>query len=306
MDYLAAYKRICSRGIALAVERRASGVYCEKHHVIPRSWGGSNNKDNIAVLTGREHFIAHKLLAKAYPSDRKMKLAAYQMSIDRRDRGYRVRSFDYERMRKEFAKSQAGDANHAKKTEVRQKISAANAGKSSPKKGIPMSAESRAKMSAAKKLLFGERHPRYGAKLTDETKAKISKSNKGKTAGELHPQYGKTRPDHVKAAISAKLKGRKMSAPSANIGTRPWATPRARSNNEIVLAWKNANIVFATWKLQEIESGEALRREFGPTIGRRTFDNMIRHFKNGWIPDEDTEWLGFANNPSGRSNQCPS
>lgn len=39
--------------------------YMEKHHIIPRSLGGSRkNKDNIVSLTPKEHFICHLLLTK--------------------------------------------------------------------------------------------------------------------------------------------------------------------------------------------------------------------------------------------------
>lgn len=38
--------------------------YTEKHHVIPKCLGGTNDKSNIAVLTAREHFVCHLLLVK--------------------------------------------------------------------------------------------------------------------------------------------------------------------------------------------------------------------------------------------------
>ena len=41
--------------------------YTEKHHIIPRSLGGNNEKNNIVKLTAREHFICHLLLTKIYP-----------------------------------------------------------------------------------------------------------------------------------------------------------------------------------------------------------------------------------------------
>jgi hypothetical protein len=41
-----------------------SNGYIEKHHIIPRSLGGSNDKENIVSLSGREHYIAHLLLAR--------------------------------------------------------------------------------------------------------------------------------------------------------------------------------------------------------------------------------------------------
>lgn len=38
--------------------------YTEKHHIIPRSLGGSDNPPNLIHLTAREHFICHYLLTK--------------------------------------------------------------------------------------------------------------------------------------------------------------------------------------------------------------------------------------------------
>ena len=36
----------------------------ECHHIIPKSFGGSEDKDNLVLLTPKEHFLAHKLLVK--------------------------------------------------------------------------------------------------------------------------------------------------------------------------------------------------------------------------------------------------
>lgn len=41
-------------------------VYCETHHIIPKSLGGTNEKSNLVNLTAREHYIAHVLLFKLY------------------------------------------------------------------------------------------------------------------------------------------------------------------------------------------------------------------------------------------------
>lgn len=40
--------------------------YTERHHIIPKSLGGSNEISNLVDLTAREHFIAHLLLSKMY------------------------------------------------------------------------------------------------------------------------------------------------------------------------------------------------------------------------------------------------
>jgi hypothetical protein len=39
-------------------------VYTEKHHIIPRSLGGSNNANNLIRLTAKEHRLVHILLPR--------------------------------------------------------------------------------------------------------------------------------------------------------------------------------------------------------------------------------------------------
>ena len=36
--------------------------YSEKHHIIPKSLGGLNCKENLVKFTGRQHYVAHELL----------------------------------------------------------------------------------------------------------------------------------------------------------------------------------------------------------------------------------------------------
>lgn len=40
--------------------------YSERHHIVPRSLGGSNDKSNLIRLTPEDHFFAHLLLAKIH------------------------------------------------------------------------------------------------------------------------------------------------------------------------------------------------------------------------------------------------
>lgn len=64
MNYNYLYERI--------IENRKNKTYegyTEKHHIIPKSLGGSNNFDNIVKLSAREHFLCHYLLAKMYKQE---------------------------------------------------------------------------------------------------------------------------------------------------------------------------------------------------------------------------------------------
>ena len=51
--------------IAKARQRvNAETDYFEKHHIIPKSLGGSNDSSNLVKLTAKEHFVCHLLLTK--------------------------------------------------------------------------------------------------------------------------------------------------------------------------------------------------------------------------------------------------
>ena len=51
--------------ITKALNRTLEG-YCEKHHILPRSFnmGGEKDKLNLAVLTAKEHYLCHQLLIR--------------------------------------------------------------------------------------------------------------------------------------------------------------------------------------------------------------------------------------------------
>lgn len=57
--YTIIYYRIINRS-----KNRTTDGYTEKHHIVPKSLGGTNDKSNIAVLTAREHYICHLLLTR--------------------------------------------------------------------------------------------------------------------------------------------------------------------------------------------------------------------------------------------------
>lgn len=49
----------------LSRKRKELNVYTEIHHYIPKSLGGTDSSENLVLLTGEDHFIAHWLLYKA-------------------------------------------------------------------------------------------------------------------------------------------------------------------------------------------------------------------------------------------------
>jgi len=59
--YFKIYKSLIEKRLLYPVE---IGTYCETHHILPKSIGGDNSKDNLIKLSAREHYIAHLLLTK--------------------------------------------------------------------------------------------------------------------------------------------------------------------------------------------------------------------------------------------------
>jgi|FreactcultureFD7_1027221.scaffolds.fasta_scaffold01118_18 hypothetical protein len=80
--------------------------YTEKHHIIPKSLGGSNAEENLATLTPREHFICHLLLTKMTEGRNKQKMVfgLWRMAVPTNKR-YRITSRSYDKIREQFCET---------------------------------------------------------------------------------------------------------------------------------------------------------------------------------------------------------
>lgn len=58
------------------------GEYKERHHIVPKCMGGTNDNDNLIDLYAHEHYIAHKLLALENPFNNKLILAWHRLHND--------------------------------------------------------------------------------------------------------------------------------------------------------------------------------------------------------------------------------
>jgi hypothetical protein len=219
----------------------------EKHHIVPRSMGGSNKKDNLVALSPRVHFIAHWLLWKAYKNG-KMANAFWTMKLCN---GMRLNSKSYEQARAVAIEYMASTRRGKKASEATKlKMSLASKGKPRPPEvvekirqkqiGRKRSDEAKANMSKA----------HVGKKLSDETKAKMSEVKKGKPPNntgkvykmkepmplELRLRLGEQRRGRVMSEESSMkkslaTKGRPLSESNrANIA-KTWADPELRARH---------------------------------------------------------------------------
>jgi hypothetical protein len=150
--------------------------YTEKHHIIPRSLGGSNNADNLVRLTAREHFVCHWLLTKMHLGEARGKMinALYLMQGKNKYQDRYINSKVYEKLRQEYSQY-ISNLNKGRVQSLEEKARQITA--ITGRKRAPFSDEWKAKMSASK---LGENNNRYGATVSNETKQKMREKALGR------------------------------------------------------------------------------------------------------------------------------
>lgn len=188
MNYLKVYCNL----IRKAENRTPPEGYTENHHTFPKSIFGKNNR--IVVLTGREHYIAHALLEKAFIKryglnnikTQKMIKAFWCMNNQKTKNTY-LNSHLYESSRIRFIENIKGENHHwyGKKhsQEIKEKM---RKRETHPMSGKTHSEETREKMS---KSHIGKPSSKgmLGKKQTEEAKQKIRESKEVKSFSVISP-----------------------------------------------------------------------------------------------------------------------
>jgi hypothetical protein len=153
-----------------------SDVYYEKHHILPKSLGGSDENENLVKLTAREHYFAHLLLAKF--AGHKMVIALSYFITDNNRYGGGVK---YKPSSRKIGKI----------------IEEANKARSQILTGRKFSDKHRQNLSKAK---IGIPAHNKGKSRTEEANRKQSESMKGKIPWNKNmpkEEYLKKNPNHV-------------------------------------------------------------------------------------------------------------
>ena len=168
MNYQKIYKSLIDRGL----NRDPLSGYTEKHHIIPKCMGGSDNNDNLVSLTPEEHYLAHQLLTKIYPDEHKLIYAVKMMCVSSEYTIRNNKEFGWIRNRYYIANSGVNAPNYGKvfSDETKKKMSVSMTG------SRVMPKEQKDRMSLGR---MKDGKPFYGKTHSDETKKKISNSSKG-------------------------------------------------------------------------------------------------------------------------------
>jgi hypothetical protein len=171
------YARIYDELIARARTRTIDG-YSERHHVVPRCLGGDNSSQNIVRLTPEEHYLAHQLLVKMHPGNKKLVLACSFMTTDaaRTKRNNKL----YGWLRRRLATALTG---RRLSEDTRQKIRARAIGRKA-------SEETKQKMSASAKS--ADKTKLRSVQATPEFRQRMSEAKRGKP-GRKHTEAAKQR-----------------------------------------------------------------------------------------------------------------
>ena len=168
MNYSAHYARLINRA-----RSRVLDGYCERHHVMPRCIGGTDDPENLVDLTPEEHYIAHQLLVKMHPSSPGLVWAAIRQA--RESRGNKAYGWLRRRNAQIASAQMRGDKRNAGK-----KLSAAHREKiSRAMTGRTFSSYTRLKLSEAFR----------GRYISPEARAKISLAFKGKKLPPRSAEY---------------------------------------------------------------------------------------------------------------------
>lgn len=128
---------------------RIKPEFAEQHHIIPKSLGGSNSKNNLVFLTPREHFICHLLLPKMTISEKHRQQMIHAAVMMSGKKLYNSRCYDSYRI------------------EFQKQMSIRNSGERNPMFGVSRR---------------GKENPNFGKRWSEEMKQKASSRHKGRPA----------------------------------------------------------------------------------------------------------------------------
>jgi hypothetical protein len=226
MNYQRIYNNIVERG-----KNRVLEGYKEKHHVVPRCMGGTDDAENLVTLTPEEHCLCHLLLVKIQPNNIRLVRTAMFMVSSNKHQQRNNKAYGW--LKRQYSEYMQGPNNPS--------------------------------------TLNGTWNKGLSVKL-----------RKPDLTLEEREQH------------SARMKSNNPCA-----GIKPWNHGRATDYTKSI--WGSADKIYKVWLENDMPSycrlltltdnGHYKDADYYTKVG--PFMNMVKYFKNGWIPEQDTEWKQF-------------
>lgn len=185
MDYKKHYDMLIAKG-----KNRVLNGYKERHHIVPRCMGGTDDIENKVDLTPEEHYLAHLLLVKIYPGNIKLVISAMYLTSSNKNIPRNNKTYGW--LKRKWSNYMKGPSNPGKNQPT---------GKDHWKYGIPFdktcfTSEVLELIAASKR---GDKNPNYGIKpwnhgrATNYTKSIWAKADEIKIIWENNnkPSYAK-------------------------------------------------------------------------------------------------------------------
>jgi len=239
MNYQRIYDQIIERA-KKENRKKEEGFYYERHHIVPKCLGGNNTKDNLVLLTAKEHYIVHRLLV--------------EMQV--------LGSKEYYQMLNAFSFFAANSKNHKRviiSGKFYQKVKIILSEK---RKGIPRLEETKAKIRKTK-----AENPRS---LTEEEKLNSSR----RMTGEGNSMYGKTHTEEVKKYLRELKLGKKNPVVSESNKKRTGMI--TKSTRAIKQIDKQGNEVNTYISIAEAKRYTGIKSIIGALTGRWTYSGGYR------------------------------
>lgn len=186
------YNSIIERAKDRNWSKKTAPVYVEGHHILPKSIVPNND---IVYLTAREHYICHLLLPKMLEGEnrRKMIFALLRLVTGNKNVVYCESSYAYEQIKIKNSKASSERSKSYWSTVPKTVRSEMRRGEKNGRFGKVVSEETRKKISKANKgKLIGEMHPLWNKAHSEDSKEKMSRNRKGKAVGSANPMFGKS------------------------------------------------------------------------------------------------------------------
>jgi hypothetical protein len=166
------YERHYNSLIERARNRLLTDCYVERHHVVPKCIGGTDDASNLVQLTAREHYVAHQLLVKMHPDVPNLVFAVRMMTGSAKTNVRNNREYEWVRKKWALAASKLHSGKPLSsdhKNKIRQAL-----------KGRELSEETKKRMIAAR---TGKKRGPYNIDparpkrtYSDETRKKMSEA----------------------------------------------------------------------------------------------------------------------------------